>query len=89
MNKYLTKVWKLFKHEPGVNKVVWLEWKAGAHPGGGGYEHEGGSETWGISGNEYLSHQGMSLDMLSAGEELATDVAAEGTHARVDDQMSL
>lgn len=36
-----------------------------------------------------LSHQGMSLDVFSTGEELPTDVAAEGAHARVDDQMSL
>lgn len=46
-------------------------------------------QTRGISENESLSHQGMSFDMLSAGEELAADVAAEGAHARVDDQMSL
>lgn len=31
----------------------------------------------------------MSLDVLTAGEELAADVAAEGAHARVDDQMPL
>ena len=28
-----------------------------------------------------VSHQGMSLDVLSACEELAADVAAEGAHA--------
>lgn len=46
-------------------------------------------QTFRRSENESLSHQGMSLDVLSAGEELAADVAAEGAHARVDDQMSL
>lgn len=46
-------------------------------------------QTRSISENEYWSHQGMSLDVLSAGEELATDVAAEGAHTRVDDQMPL
>lgn len=35
------------------------------------------------------SHQGMSLYVLAAGEQLATDVAAEGAHARVDDQVPL
>lgn len=46
-------------------------------------------QTCSISENESLSHQGMSLDVLSAGEELAADVAAEGAHTRMDDQMSL
>lgn len=46
-------------------------------------------QTRSISENEYWSHQGMSLDVLSAGEELAADVAAEGAHTRVDDQMPL
>lgn len=31
----------------------------------------------------------MSLDVLAAGEQLAADVAAEGAHARVDDQVPL
>lgn len=31
----------------------------------------------------------MSLDVLAAGEELAADVAAEGAHTRVDDQVPL
>lgn len=35
------------------------------------------------------THQGMSLYVLAAGEQLATDVAAEGAHARVDDQVPL
>lgn len=35
------------------------------------------------------THQGMSLDVLTAGEQLAADVAAEGAHARVDDQVPL
>lgn len=35
------------------------------------------------------THQGMSLDVLAAGEQLAADVTAEGAHARVDDQVSL
>lgn len=35
------------------------------------------------------THQGMSLDVLAAGEQLAADVAAEGAHARVDDQVPL
>lgn len=35
------------------------------------------------------THQGMSLHMFAAGEQLATDVAAEGAHARVDDQVPL
>lgn len=35
------------------------------------------------------THQGMSLYMLTAGEQLATDVAAEGAHTRVNDQVPL
>lgn len=35
------------------------------------------------------THQGMSLYVLTAGEQLAADVAAEGAHARVDDQVPL
>lgn len=31
----------------------------------------------------------MSLDVLTAGEQFATYVAAEGANARVDDQVSL
>lgn len=34
-------------------------------------------------------NQGMSLDVFSASEQLPADVAAEGAHARVDDQVSL
>lgn len=35
------------------------------------------------------THQGMSLYVLTAGEQLATDVTAEGAYARVDDQVPL
>lgn len=35
------------------------------------------------------AHQGMSLHVLTAGEQFATDVAAEGAHTRVDDQVPL
>lgn len=35
------------------------------------------------------THQGMSLYVLAAGEQLATDVATEGAHAWVDDQVPL
>lgn len=35
------------------------------------------------------SYQGMSLDVLSAGEQLATDVAAEGADAGVNDEVPL
>lgn len=31
----------------------------------------------------------MSLDVLAAGEEFAADVAAEGAHTRVDDEVPL
>lgn len=37
----------------------------------------------------FQSYQGMSFDVFSASEQLSADVAAEGTHARVDDQVSL
>lgn len=45
----------------------------------------GGGGDWGGGG----THQGMSLHVLAAGEQLATDVAAEGAHPRVDDQVPL
>lgn len=35
------------------------------------------------------THQGMSLHVLTASEQLAADVAAEGAYARVDDQVPL
>lgn len=35
------------------------------------------------------THQGMSLYVLTAGEQLAADVAAERAHTWVDDQMPL
>lgn len=42
-------------------------------------------------GGELLmwTYQGMSLYVFTAGEQLATDVTAEGAHARVDDQVPL
>lgn len=35
------------------------------------------------------TYQGMSLYVFTASEQLATDVTAEGAHARVDDQVPL
>lgn len=35
------------------------------------------------------SYQGMSLDVLSAGEQLATDITAEGADTRVDNEVPL
>lgn len=35
------------------------------------------------------THQGMSLYVLAAGEQLATYVTAKGAHARMDDQVPL
>lgn len=52
-----------------------------AHQHGGTREEERIIYVW--------THQGMSLYVLAAGEQLATDVTAEGANARVDDQVPL
>lgn len=42
-----------------------------------------------MGGRDFKTHQGMSLYVLAAGEQLAADVAAEGAYTRVDDQVPL